>query len=85
MITLFISLALLFTEPEFVTFSYWEVSITESKYRDGRVEYSAHYKGKEYVLTWDQYQDLLAGKDITLKIEPKKEPTNNKKNEKDYN
>ena len=25
-----------------------------------------HYKGKEYILTWDQYQDLLAGKDITI-------------------
>ena len=49
-----------------VTFSKWECSITESKYRDGRVEYSAHYKGKEYILTWDQYQDLLAGKDISI-------------------
>ena len=49
-----------------VTFSKWECSITESKYRDGRVEYSAHYKGKEYPLTWDQYQDLLAGKDISI-------------------
>ena len=52
-----------------VTFSKWECSITESKYRDGRVEYSAHYKGKEYVLTWDQYQDLLAGKDISIPVD----------------
>ena len=59
-----------------VTFSKWECSITESKYRDGRVEYSAHYKGKEYVLTWDQYQDLLAGKDISIPVDTLKTSNN---------
>ena len=52
-----------------VTFSKWECSITESKYRDGRVEYAAYYKGKQYILTWDQYQDLLAGKDISIPVD----------------
>ena len=56
-----------FCSSNFVTFSRWECSLTESIYKDGRVEYSAHYKGKEYILTWDQYQDLLSGKDITVK------------------
>lgn len=75
-------IAILFS-VKVVTFSRWECNaITESKYRDGRIEYSAHYKGKEYVLTWDQYCDLMAGKDISLKVE---EPTNNKENEKDNN
>jgi hypothetical protein len=62
-----------------VTFSKWECSITESKYRDGRVEYSAHYKGKEYVLTWDQYQDHLAGKDISIPIDTLKTSNNETK------
>lgn len=78
--TLLICLLIVFTS-EFVTFSRWECAIIESKYKDGRTEYSALYKGKEYVLTWDQYCDLLAGKDVTIKVEP----TKNKDNEKDYN
>lgn len=53
-----------------VTFCYWTVSaITEAKDKEGNVEYSVNYKGKTYVLNWDQYCDLMEGKDITLKID----------------
>lgn len=54
----------------YVTFCYWTVSsITEAKDKDGNVEYSVNYRGATYILNIDQYNDLLAGKDITLKVE----------------
>lgn len=52
-----------------IVFSKWECSYSESVYRDGRVEYSAYYKGKTYILTTDQYYDLIEGKDIVIKTE----------------
>lgn len=52
----------------FVTFSKWECSITIGTYKDGSVDYTAHYKGKSYPLTFDQYTDLMNGKDLTFKV-----------------
>lgn len=54
----------------YVTFCYWTVSsITEAKDKNGNIEYSVSYKGNTYILNWDQYCDLMDGKDITLKID----------------
>jgi hypothetical protein len=52
-----------------ITFSRWECSTTVSVLKDGSKEYKAHYRGKAYILTLDQYLDLEAGYDITLTIE----------------
>ena len=54
---------------KYITFCYWTVSaITETVDKNGVTEYSVNYKGATYVLTFDQYTDLMDGKDITLKI-----------------
>ena len=65
-----LNMALANEATKYVTFCYWTVSaITEAKDKEGNVEYSVTYKGATYILTWDQYTDLMEGKDITLKIE----------------
>lgn len=54
---------------KYVTFCYWTVSaIIEAKDKNKNIEYSVVYKGIKYILTKNQYIDLMDGKDITLKI-----------------
>lgn len=53
----------------YVTFSKWEVSSICVSERKGEVLYSVIYKDVEYFLSWDEYSDLMDGKDITKKTE----------------
>lgn len=65
-----VALSLNVCASTYITFCYWTVSsITEAKDKDGNIEYSVNYKGNIYILSWDQYCDLMDGKDITLKID----------------
>lgn len=64
-----LNMALANEAAKYVTFCYWTVSaITEAKDKNKNIEYSVVYKGIKYILTKNQYIDLMDGKDITLKI-----------------
>ena len=70
LICLFISIPSV--NAESIIFSRWEcTAITESILKDGSKEYKAHYRGKTYILTEDQFLDLEAGFDVCIETKDK--------------